>query len=336
MAKQQILGDRRRGSAIDDLLKKAGEDKLVKGIIGKGKKAKKEKSEYSSRPKGFRLLPCAKADSIIRGIENHICFNDDKGLVHAGIDEESTEYTLDNALLAAAYLAAGNKKAAKKLIANIEENIEHVVIFDDNYHLFCMDTYKSDNPYEEICDEVNFSANLAMAAAYIAAGKKAKGLELIKEVEGYGGFLKLGKGRKLFGENNIDKYERYSGENALLAYVYSLVGRTDDAMQILEAIEKDIGYDTVDYETGFIREKRWDHEEETKDTALYALACFALGNEERGRKLLRAVWTELEPKSFNDNSMLFKEGFEYGRFLTAPNAAMALALMAEEFYNAGT
>jgi len=340
MEQQQILGDREKGK-IDELLEKAGKDKLVKEVVEKGKEKpkleKKEKDsgkEEYSRPKGFKLLPCAEAGSIIRGIKNHICFNKETGLVYAGIGEESVEYTLDNALLSAAYSAAGNKKAAKKLIANIEEHIEHVVIFDDNYHLFCMDTFKPDEPYIERCDEVHADANLAMAAAYIAAGKKEKGLELIKEVEEYGGFLKVGKNRKLFGENNINKYERYSGENALLAYAYSLIGKTDDAMQILEAIEEDIGYYSVENEeTGLIRTKRWDREIETKDTALYALACFALGNEERGRKLLRAVWTEMEPKIFGDNSMLFKEDFEYGRFLTAPSAAMALAHMAEAFYN---
>jgi len=320
----KILGNPEKKSSIDDLLERAGRDKVVKGVLeGKPKKLI-----------NFRFLPCKGAYWAIKGIEDYIGFAEETGLVNIGIGENGLPHTEDNALLAAAYSGFGMKELGEKLIAKIEKHVRRVVRYGKRFDLFNRDTYpKTGFDEKEISDDIDTCANIAMGVAYISAGKKERGIELISNTEKHGKFMRFGEDRMLFNEGNLES--SYTDENALLAYAYSLTGKTKDALEILEGIEKDIGY--VE-ETGLIKVNPTYDDKRTKCNALYALACFSLGHEERGRKLLKAINETMHSKIYDKNAVLIYSS--YGESApedmeTAPNAAMALAHMAEQFYNAG-
>ncbi len=318
----QVIGNGKQEKQIDRLLRQAGRDKLVKWVLD-GKPGDKYTFE-------LELCTSSQSASLNAGIIEEIGFEEYKEpvlnsmLVHYGTNEPHHKnndfiYSVANAsaLLAVQYLAFG--KAGMDLASRLLSGIELHVDFDRKTGLV---KYANTNP------GLYTSSNAALALADIALGKKDFAEALVKIIENHIGFDK----ETGLVHTMVDSKSITTSNSALMSYVYNLLGKKEKAEKLVEGIEDYMGFDK-----GLAR-----HCPEKQHSVLYAydnaalaLAYFALGRGRLADILIRNIESVIGFTTFED-ARLVKESTKSSELLAYPNALLALAYMAQEYYDKNT
>jgi len=316
MTKQKIIGNQEEKKVIDDLLKQAGQDTVIDGVV-KGKDVSEPAKEKSHMLNfgPFNFKACEKTRYIIMNVFNHIGYNDD-GLFRYATNYDPS-FTDSNAILAIDCLVFGlsfdKVKVGKKLVQRIEDCIGFTEI--DNESMLVKHASNAG------VVNLNTHHNAALALAYFALGEKKNIPRLITGIERFirfdSGLVKLG----------VDIPELRSYPNALLSCVYLANGQERKASELVSNIEKRIKFDKP---TGLIREKIGLPKPSIAGNAALALAYFGLGRGEEGSKLIKNIEEHI---GFDKDNGLFR--YEPGNskaFLSVASALMALVYSAKEYY----
>ncbi len=164
MTETKMLGNQEEQKGIEKLLKQAGQDKVIEGIVKGEDTASTAKEDFFRR-----FAKCKKADKLISAIVNSKFYDKKKRLLkkrNAG-SNNSYYFTGDNLSTALAYLAAGNKKEAGNMIESL---ISVNGSYKNKGELIVNANYKNDAAW-------NISDNSFLILAYLGIGEKEKAIK---------------------------------------------------------------------------------------------------------------------------------------------------------------
>jgi len=309
MSQTKVLGNPEKRKTINRLLREAGEDSLIKGVL-EGREG--DKTEYNLE---FELLPCEMADEIIKKVEDRLHqLTIDECLVDDGIDKEPGNYDSGtNAALALIYYVK-NEIAKGHFIL---EAIQNQIGFKKLRGVKLVKSSEWDNDLD-----LNVPANVFLNLDYWAYGIYDQDFKPIKSMEKYLNAIVEDEetGAKLV-LTSIDTTKQclFTDDNAALAFGYAYSVMKEDAVKLVNGIEERIGYD--DLGSGFIHSSMLDRRWDIEDNALFALACFHTGKYETALRI-----TEIIEGRFEGEHPL---GDSYG---TRSCVFSALAFMAKAYY----
>jgi len=316
MTETKVLGHRKQGR-LDELLKQAGKDSKVNEVIEKEKRRKLREARKNRQIKPgnthfvTNFEPSKEADRIIQGIENHIGFDEDTGLVKYSFDSYISGLTpANNSLLAIVYFICGQHRKGKKLLKSIEKNIGFLKL-KTGEKLIRLD------PKDNILD---VSENAMLAFAYFTYGHHRKGDKLLEDLE-----MVMAKNK-----NILAKPLKDLNQNLCLPLVYLTAGRDkEEGLGLIKKVEKDYHYEFFDENDQ--KPKTRLTAKGTAPNALLALNYFLFRRKQDEAKFLTAsIQRFISFKYFNDGSLLIKDVVNSPRINTYDNLLYALLLMAEQ------
>jgi tetratricopeptide (TPR) repeat protein len=277
----------------------------------------------------LRFKPCEEAESLVKGIEEHIGFDDETGLVKYVSSNRTWLTICDNAALALVYIALGRKEDSLKLVEGIEKHIG----LDENTGLVTDEYFKENElPFPE--------GNALLAIVYNALGRKDDAVRLFDDaLEALGRGDKTGLVYDSIKSPSHDSY--YTSASAAFAIAYLALNNKEEAARLVEGVEEIIGF--VD-EKGLITDRNLEkYACRTQDNALLSIAYSALGMHDKASQLLRKIEEHINSEVFEDGSKLASDGFLVSKKpslpdakITRDNALLALAYMAEKAHGDGS
>ncbi len=208
-------------------------------------------------------------NALIERIEKYIGFDKTNGLARGQYmqREEGDEMrTRDSAALCLAYLAAGQREKASRLIKKIELEIG----FDEETGLAGQDEFRDNILVTDV--------NALLALDYIVLGKRGFGEQIIKAIEEHIGFdenTRLANFR-----NDDDGGGLFSDDSAALCLAYFGLGKGTEPMNLIKKIENYFGF-----QKGLLRHEK--HDKSPTSTFTHTSAMMTLAYMGREAFLVR-------------------------------------------------
>ncbi len=252
-----IIGNRQEQEGknpIDDLLRKAGEDKFIDAVVkGETGQSFGENSFFK------RFVPCAEAQKLIWKVTDYAPLTDD-GLI--------SKYIYTNALLAVTYNLLGSREKGEKILEVVEDKLTKLGSFSFRKNLIA----------EKSTGLMSTPNNAALAFAYSAFGRKEDAIKLIHGIEDHIGFDEQdGKLALLarYSTDSTDDSALHTRDSALLALAHLGVKEDLGKFRPLQLIKGIATYVPYDKETGLFKEGTASYDLLTVPNAALALACIA-------------------------------------------------------------
>ncbi len=318
MKETKILGNQEGKKGIEKLLRQAGQDKLINGVI-KGKEIPEYNSERADFFKQFKN--CEKAKKLILAINQYGEFNYKEGLFQHKNDG-SFYYTFDNISMALACLAMGHKKEA-------DDVIRHLHSVNGFYGSDGLINNRSKHAGWTILD------NSLLILAYLGVDKREKASSL------YRALSRNSHKHVLYGDKAITKEKDSilveTGDNAAYALASYALGYEGEAESIIEYIDEGARSSQVNI-SRYLKSSLYESSTVDDDVfiagnALMALAKMAVKDDlEEASKIIQHIEKLI---GFDKETGLVNHSTEenynsYSRI--ADSALLTLAYMMQEFY----
>ncbi len=310
----KILGNEEERKGMRRLLRQAGEDKLIKRVLGEGEKPADDVEFFK------QFKQCQKAWELIHAIRNSGYLDVEKGLYGQTMQSGKTRYyACDNISIALAYLAVGRIEDAEYLIMNVEKKIG---LYKEYKGIGLVRTHEESGDLWDITD------NALITLAYLGLDGKNRAMQQIETIEDEATWHnKDDYDWVLFGKDPCSR------DNAAFALALGAIEPCykSSASDYRKQIEQVIGYDDhAKIPTGLIMHSNGHSGIFTTDNALLALVQMSVeDNLDKASKLIKGIEKHI---GFHENTKLAYKCQGSLHTTLADSALLALAYMMEEFY----
>ncbi len=302
MKSAKILGNGKQQKSIDRLLRQAGEDRVVKEVI-EGKNTGTTDISKTDLHK-LKFKPCKEAEELIEGIDKDIKFYYGEGskLASEGRLLESNILVSDNALLAIAYTALGRKDDANQIFKGIDKDIG----FND-LGLVKTNTIKSafDNSLLALAYNISVFSGGNMDLLL-------KADDLLRTIGANIGFMMFNDGSRLVkagpGESDV-----HTIDNILLAFDYLICDEKENALRIVNGIDKHIRFKNFEDGTKLV-DSGWyagDFDGNTFENTMLSILYTVLGREIEAGQLRKGLCHAGYDPSHPDKKVLIRSSVKF-------------------------